>query len=62
MQSPLIPHGDDEERKLNTMSGNEEVAQQCIKYSIVELKMLPSDFDIKKFNTHPDKEEEERFF
>lgn len=50
----------DEERKLNMMSENEEVAQQSIKYSVVEVKILPSDSDIEKFKTHPDMEEEER--
>ena len=49
-----------EERKLNMMRGNEEVAQQSIKYSVVEVKILPSDSDIEKFKTHPDMEEEER--
>uniref|UniRef100_A0A7S3Q0I7 Uncharacterized protein n=1 Tax=Chaetoceros debilis TaxID=122233 RepID=A0A7S3Q0I7_9STRA len=50
----------DEERKLNMMSENEEVAQQYIKYSVVEVKILPSDSDMEKFKTHSDKEEEER--
>ena len=49
----------DEERKLYMMSGNEEAAQKSIRYSVIDVKILPSESDIEKFKTHSDNEEEE---